>query len=106
MSTTMHIIEQLKSSLLIVKDNTCIDFGKEVHDKDPKFRVVDHVKISKYKNLFAKRYTPNWSEEVFVIKKARSTAPWTYVISDLNGKKIFGIFYEKELQKTTKKNLG
>ena len=52
-----------------VKDNTYIDFGKEVNDNDPKFKVGDRVRISKYKNIFAKEYTPNWSEEVFVIKK-------------------------------------
>ena len=51
-----------------VKDNTYIDFKKEVNDKDPKFKVGDHVRISKYKNTFAKGYTPNWSEEVFVSK--------------------------------------
>ena len=52
-----------------VKDNTYIDFKREVNDKDPKFKVGDHVRISKYKNILAKGYTPNWSEEVFVIKK-------------------------------------
>ena len=51
-----------------VKDNTYINTDKEVNDKDPKFKVGDHVRISKYKNIFAKGYTPNWSEEVFVIK--------------------------------------
>ena len=54
-----------------VRDNTYIDFGKEVHDKDPKFKVGDHVRISKYKNIFVKGYTPNWSEEVFVISKIK-----------------------------------
>ena len=53
-----------------VKNNTCIDFKKEVNEKNPKFKVIDHVRISKYKNIFAKGYTPNWSEEVFVIKKS------------------------------------
>ena len=52
-----------------VKDNKYIDFGKDVNDNDPKFKVGDHVRISKYKNIFSKGYTPNWSEEVFVIKK-------------------------------------
>ena len=82
-----------------VKDNTYIDFGKEVNDNDPKFKVGDHVRISKYKNIFAKGYTQNWSEEVFVIKKIKNTVPWTYVIDHLNGEEITGIFYEKELQK-------
>ena len=83
-----------------VKDNTYIDFKKEVNDKDPKFKIGDHVRISKYKNIFAKGYTPNWSEEVFVIKKVKNTVPWTLVINDLNGDEIIGTFYGKELQKT------
>ena len=78
-----------------VKDNTYFDFKKEVKDRDPKFKVGDYVRISKYKNIFAKGYTPNWSEEVFVIKKVKNTVPWTYVINDLNGDEIIGTFYEK-----------
>ena len=83
-----------------VQDNTYVDFGKEVHDKDPKFKVGDCVRISEYKNIFAKGYTLIWSEEVFVIKKVKNTVPWTYIISDLSGEKIIGTFYEKELQIT------
>ena len=82
-----------------IKDNTYIDFGNEINDNDPKFKVGDHVRRSKYKNIFAKGYTPNWSEEIFVIKKIKNTVPWTYVINDLNGEEITGTFYEKELQK-------
>ena len=70
------------------------------NDKDPMFKVGDHVRICKYKKSFAKGYTPNWSEEVFVIKKVKNAVPWTYVINDLNGEEIIGTFYEKELQKT------
>ena len=69
-----------------VKDNTLINIGKEVNDKDSKFQLRDHVRISKYKNIFAKGTTPNWSEEIFVIKKVKHTVPWAYVINDLNGK--------------------
>ena len=58
------------------------------------------VRISKYKNISTKGYTPNLSEEVFVISKIKNTVPWTYVINDLNGEEIIGTFYEKELQKT------
>ena len=86
-----------------VKNNTYIDFEKEVNDKDPKSKVGDHVRISKYKNIFAKGYTPNCSEEGFVISEIKNTVPWTYVINDLNGEKIIEIFYEKELQKTNQK---
>ena len=78
-----------------IKDNAYIDFSKEVNDKDSKCKISNHVRISKYKNIFAKGYTPNWSEEVFVIKEVKSTVPWTYVISDLNGDEIIGTFYEK-----------
>ena len=73
---------------------------KEVNNKDPKFKVGDHVRISRYKNIFAKGYTPNWSEEVFIISKIKNRVSWTYVINDLNGEEIIGTFYEKELQKT------
>ena len=76
---------------MILKDN----FEKEVNDKDPKFKVGDYVRISKCKNIFAKGYTPNWSEEVFVISKIKNTVPWTYVINDLNGEEFIGSFYEK-----------
>ena len=65
-SNTYHRTIKMKPA--DVKDNTYIDFKKEVNDKDPKFKVGDHVRISKYRNIFAKGYIPNWSEEVFVIK--------------------------------------
>ena len=89
----------IKMKPIDVKDNTYINIGKEVNNKDPKFKVDDHVRISKYKNIFAKGYTPNWSEEIFVIKEIKNTVPWAYVINHLNGEKIIGTFYEKELQK-------
>ena len=57
------------------------------------------MRISKHKNMFAKGYTPNWSEEVFVIKEIKNTVPWTYVINDLNNEQITEKFYEKELEK-------
>ena len=68
---------------------------EESNKKDSKFKVGDHVRISKYKNIFAKVYTPNWSEEIFVINKVQNTVPWTYLINDLNGEEIMGSFYEK-----------
>ena len=58
-----------------VKDNTYIGFKKEVNDKNPKFKVGDRVRISKYKNIFAKGYMPNWSEKIFIIKKNKNTVP-------------------------------
>ena len=83
-----------------VKDNTYIDFKKEANYKNPKFKVDDHVRISKYNNIFAKGYTPKWLEDVFVVSKIKNAVLWTYVINDLNGEEIIGTFYEKELQKT------
>ena len=77
-----------------VKSDSFAEYKEKSNEKDPKFKVGDHVRISKYKNIFAKEYTPNWSEETFVIKK-KDTLSWTYVISDLNGEQIIGNFYEK-----------
>ena len=93
-NNTYHTTIKMKP--IGVKNNTYINTSK-----DPKFNVGDHVRISKYKNIFAKGYMPNWSEEVFVIKKIKNTVPWTYIINDLNGEEIIGTFYEKELQKTS-----
>ena len=75
----------IKMKPVDVKDNTYIDFKKEVNDKNPKFKVGDHVRISKYKNIFAKGYASNWSEKDFVISKIKNTVSWIYVINDLNG---------------------
>ena len=57
-----------------LQDNTYIDFEKKVNDRDPRFKVGDHVRISNFKNIFAKRYTPNWSEEVFGIKTVKKNS--------------------------------
>ena len=97
-NNTYHTTIKMKP--VNVKDNTFIDFKKENNDEDPKFKVSDHVRISKYKNIFAKGYTLKWSEEVFGIKKVKNTVPWTYFINDLNDNEIIGTFYKKELQKT------
>ena len=85
-----------------LKDSTYINVDKEFNDKDPKFKVDDHVRISKYKNIFAKGYTPNWFEEIFMINEIKNTIPWTYVINDLKGEEVIGTFYKKELQKKNK----
>ena len=89
----------IKMKSIEVKDNTYIDSVKEVNDKDPKFKVDNHVRKSKNKNIFAKGYGPYWSGDVFVIKEVKNTDPSTYVITDLN-EEIIGTFQEKELQKT------
>ena len=92
-NNTYHTTIKMKP--IDVKDNTYINTDKEINNK-----AGDRLRISKYKNIFAKDYTPDWSEEVLVIKKVKNTVPWTYVINDLNGEEIIKIFYEKELQKT------
>ena len=76
-----------------VGDDSFAEYNEESNEKDLKFKVGDHVRISKYKNIFANVYTPYWSKEIFVVKK----------IADLNREEIVGSFYEKELQKTNQK---
>ena len=85
----------IKMKIVDVKSSTYINFNKENNKEGRKFKVGDHVRLSKHKNTFAKGYVRNWS----------NTIPWTYVISDINGEKIVGMFYEKELRKTIQKNL-
>ena len=97
-NNTVH--RNIKRRPIDVTPDSYAEYNEDSNEKDPKFKVGDHVRISKHKNIFAKGYTPNWSEEVFVINKIKNTVPWTYAISDLNGEEITGSFYEKELQKT------
>ena len=86
-----------------VLSDSFAEYNEDPNKKNPKFKVGDHVRISKYKNIFAKGYAPNWLEEIFIVSKVNNTVPWTYAVSDLNGEKITGNFYEKELQKTNLK---
>ena len=86
-----------------IKSDSYAKYNVDFNDKDPKFKIHDHVDILKYKNIFAKGYISYWSERVFVISKIKNTVPWTYIISDVNGEKIVWTFYEKELQKTNQK---
>ena len=93
----------IKMKPVDVKSNMYIDSSKEINEKNPKFKTGVTVRISKHKNVFVKRYTPNWSEEDFKIKKLKNTVPWTYVINDLNGEEIGATFYKNELQKINQK---
>ena len=70
------------------------------NEKDSRSKVGDRVRISKFKNIFAKGYTPNWSKEIFIIDKINDTVPYTYNLKDLNDEEIIGSFYNRELQKT------
>ena len=98
-NNTVHRTINMKP--IDVTDDSYAEQNENSNKKDPKYKIGDHVRISKYKNIFAKGYAPNWSEEVFVVSKIKNTVPWTYVVSDLNGELITGSFYEKELQKTS-----
>ena len=83
-----------------VKDDNNKVYIDENNEKSNRFTVGDRVRISKFKNIFAKGYTPNWSNEIFIINKINNTVPWTYSLKDLNGEENLGSFYDKELQKT------
>ena len=91
----------IKMKPIDVTSDSYAEHNEDFIEKDPKFKVGGRVRVLKYKNTFAKGYTQNWSDDVFVISKIKNTVPWTYVISDLNGELITGIFCEKELQKTS-----
>ena len=95
---TYHRTIKMKS--IDVKSDSYDEYNIDSNAKDAKLKVGDRVKISKYKNIFAKGYVPNWFEEVFVISKVKNNVPRMYIISDLNGEEIDGTLYEKELQKT------
>ena len=95
----------IKMKPIDVGDDSFAEYNEESNEKDPKFKVGDHVRISKYRNIFAKGYAPNWSEESFVVKKIKNIVPWTYVISDLNKEEIVGVFMKKNCRKLIKKNL-
>ena len=91
----------IKMKPVAVKPDSYAKYNVDSNEKDPKLKFGDHVRIAKKtKNIFAKGYAPNWSEEVFVISKIENTVPWTYIINDLNDEEIVEAFYEKELQKT------
>ena len=75
------------------------------YNEDSNKKVGNYVRISKYKNIFAKGYTLNWSEDVFVASEIKNTVPLTCVINDLNGEEITGSFYKKELYKINQKEI-
>ena len=94
-----------KHSTIKVKPIDVGDNNKRVYvdghnEKDSRFKVGDRVRISRYKNIFAKGYTPNWSTEIFIVDKINDTVPYTYNLKDLNNEKIISSFYDRELQKS------
>ena len=94
-----------KHSTIKMKPIDLEDNNKRVHidehnEKDIRFKVGDRVRISRYENIFAKGYTPNWSKEIFIVDKINHTVPYTYNLKDLNDEEIIGSFYDKEFQKS------
>ena len=90
----------IKMKPIDIKDNNKRVYVDEHNEKDSRFKVDDRVRISKFKNIFAKGYTPNWSKEIFIVDKINDTVPYTYNLKDLNDEEIIGSFYDRELQKT------
>ena len=82
----------IKMKPINVKDNKYTNTGEKVSDKDPNFKVGAHVRISKYKNIFAKGCTPNWCGEIFVINEIKNTVPWTCILNNLNVEEIIETF--------------
>ena len=85
-----------------VKSNSYAEYNVKSNEKDPKFQVGDHVRIPKYKDIFAKGYTPNWSDWTpnwFFIGKIKNTVPWTYNINVLMVKKLLELFMKKNCKR-------
>ena len=94
-----NTIVHIKIKPIDVKNNKRV-YIDEHNEKDSKFKVGDRVRISRYKNVFAKGYAPNWSSEIFIVNKINDTVQDTYNLKDLNDEEIIGSFYDKKLQKT------
>ena len=90
----------IKMKPIDVKDNNERIYIDEHNERNSRLKVGDRARISKFKNIFAKGYTPNWSKEIFIVNKINDTVPYTYNIKDLNDEEIIGNFYDRELQKT------
>ena len=90
----------IKMNPIDVGDNNKRLYIDEHNEKDSRFKVGDRVRISKFKNIFAKGYTPNWSSEIFIVDKINDTVPYTYNLKVLNDEEIIGSFYDQELQET------
>ena len=90
----------IKMKPVDVKYNNKRVYIDEHNEKDSRFKVGERVRIYKFKNMFAKGYTPNWSKEIFIVDKINDTVPYTYNLKDLNDEEIIGSFYDRELQKS------
>ena len=102
-NNTVH--RKIKMEPIDVTSDSSAECIEDSNVTKPKFKVGEHVRISKCKNIFAKGYTKNRSEKVFVVSKIKGTVLWTYVIISLNGRQIAESLYEKELQRTSQEKL-
>ena len=100
-NSTVH--RTIKIKPIDVTSDSYAEYNENSNKNDPEFKVGDHVRISKYKNIFSKGYAPSWLVEVFVVSKIKNTVALTYVVCNLSGEEISESFYEKELQKTSQK---
>ena len=92
-TNTVH--RTIKMKPIDFTSDSYAEYNEDSNVTKSKFKAGDHVRISKYKSIFSKGYTQNWSEEDFIISKNKNTVPWTYMVSDLNDGKIVGSFNEK-----------
>ena len=95
-NSTKH--STIKMKPIDVGDNNKRVYIDEHNENDSRFKVGDRVRVSKFKNIFAKGYTPNWSSEIFIVDKINDTVPYMYNLKDLNDEEIIVSFYDKELQ--------
>ena len=99
-----HVLDDIVNKYNNTKHNTIkmkIEYILiSIIKKSARYNIGDRVRISKFKNIFVKGYTPNWSRETFIINKINDTVPYTYNLKDLNDEEIIGSFYDRELQKT------
>ena len=102
-NNTHHSTVRMKPVIKHLKSNTYIDPSKEIKNKDPKFEIGDIFRISKHKNIFAKGFTPNRSEEAFLIKKGKNIVPWTYSVNDLMEEKLLKLFTRKNCKSKSKR---
>ena len=91
-------LERTTKSSAIARNN--IAYTNKHNEKSARYNVGDRVRISKFKNIFAKGYTPNWSREIFIVNKISDTVPYTYNLKDLDDEEIIGSFYDRGLEKT------
>ena len=100
-NNTVH--RTIKKKPIDITSDSYTEYNEDYNVTQSKFKVGGHIRIPKYKKIFAKGYTQNWSEEGFVVSKIKNRVPWTYVISDLNGEPITGSFYEKNCKRKNQK---